>query len=101
MALAWLFKEDGKWSVVPRPCSDTSLFYNAIFFVRIASPFGIFASVRWSGSTTGKAILQAGIGWALNGRLKLLFRIQSDATSAAGVTGENVGQSTGFDYGTH
>ena len=100
-ALAWLFKEDGKWIFTPRACGSTSLFYNAVLFVRIASPFGIFASVRWSGSTSGKSILQAGIGWKLNGRLAILFRIQSDQTSAQGVTGPNSGQATGFDFGTH
>lgn len=33
--------------------------------------------------------------------LEVLLRIQSDATSAAGSSGPNYGQATGFNYGTH
>lgn len=77
-----------------------SLFYNAVIFVRIAWPFGIFIGIRWSGSTTKKAYLQTGTGWALNGRWKLLFRIQSDPASAAGVSGPNSGQAVGWEQGT-
>lgn len=101
LGIAWLFKEDGRWNLIPRITGNTSLFYNAIFFLRLSLPFGIFASLRWSPSTTARSLFQAGLGWKLNGRLALLFRIQSDATSAQGVTGPNLGQATGFDYGTH
>lgn len=101
IAVAWLFKEGGKWVFLPSLVGRTSLFYNAVFFARVVWPFGIFASVRWSGSTTAKALLQAGIGWKLNGRFGLTLRIQSDASSAAGSSGPNFGQATGFSYGTH
>jgi len=99
--VAWLFKENGKWCVIPRITGNESLFYNAVFFVRLVWPLGVFASVRWSASSTSRSLLQCGIGWKLNGRLGLTFRIQSDATSAAGSSGPNFGQATGFNYGTH
>jgi hypothetical protein len=101
VGLAWLFKEGGTWNFRPRIPGDVSLFYNAVFFLRLNWPLGIFASVRWSASTTEKALLQLGAGWKLNGRIALLLRIQSDATSAAGASGPNYGQATGFNYGTH
>lgn len=96
-----MFKEDSKWIFVPRITGNQSLFYNAVFFVRLSLPFGNFGSFRWSPRTDKKALFQTGIGWKLNGRLAILFRVQSDKTSAAGVTGPNLGQATGFDYGTH
>lgn len=121
-AFAWLFKEDGRWCFMPRACGDVSLYYNAVFFFRFCAPapvlflqclaaiqfaslwplmLGCFASVRWSGATDKKALLQIGAGWKLNGRLAVLLRIQSDKTSARGVTGPNHGQATGFNFGTH
>jgi len=101
IGIAWLFKEGGKWKFMPRITGQQSLFFNAVFFLRLSFPFGIFASVRWSSATDKKALFQAGIGWKLNGRLAVLFRIQSDKSSAKGVTGPNFGQSRGFYYGTH
>lgn len=101
VGLAWLFQEGSRWRFAPRITGNTSLFYNAVFFVRLAWPFGLFWSIRWSPRSDCKALFQTGIGWKLNGRLALLFRIQSDKTSAAGVTGPNLGQATGFEYGTH
>lgn len=101
IGFAWLFKDAGVWCFVPKITGSTSLFYNAVFFVRFSLPLGLFWSIRWSASSTAKALWQAGIGWKLNGRLAILFRFQSDASSAAGVTGANTGQAQGFDYGTH
>ena len=122
IGVAWLFKEEGAWKFMPRITGDVSLFYNAVIFVRYSTVpavffaqvlltlatgwwwlmlFGAFASVRWSASSTAKALLQVGVGWKLNGRIALLLRIQSDATSAAGSSGPNYGQATGFNYGTH
>lgn len=126
IAIAWLFKEGGHWCFKPRLCGDTSLFYNAVFFLRLSIPLGIFASVRWRAATGSKALIQASFGWKLIGRLAVgpLFwlapylwfyglhswgllallpaiRVQSDASSAAGATGPNLGQATGFDFGTH
>jgi len=123
-AVAWLFKENGKWVLTPRFTGNTALYYNAVFFVRwtttpliILLPIitalvgsnwpalfllhGLFWSFRWSASSTSKALWQAGIGWKLNGRFAPLFRFQSDESSATGVTGPNFGQATGFNYGTH
>jgi len=101
VGIAWLFKEDGKWVFKPRITGNKSLFYNSIFFLRLALPLGLFIAFRWSGSQASKALMQSGLGWKLNGRFTLLFRIQSDKSSAAGVTGPNHGQAIGFDYGTH
>lgn len=101
IGVAWFFKTGGKWNLLPTVTGNASLFYNAVFFLRLSLPFGLFWSVRWSPSKASKAIWQAGIGWKLNGRLAVLLRIQSDASSAAGVTGQNLGQATGFEYGTH
>lgn len=101
VGIAWLFKENGEWNFLPRLTENKSLFYNAVLFMRLSIPMGLFIAVRWSPSTTAKALFQAGIGWKLNGRIALLFRIQSDATSAAGSSGPNYGQATGFEYGTH
>lgn len=101
IGIAWLFKEGGKWVFKPRVTGNTSLFYNAVFFVRLVYPFGIFASIRWSASTTAKSLIQVGFGWKLNGRAGLTLRIQSDASSAAGSSGPNFGQASGFDFGTH
>lgn len=96
-ALAWIFKEDGKWSFIPRLCGDQSLFYNAQFFLRLSLPFGLFFGMRLSQNH----LFQCGIGWKGNGRLGLLFRFQTDESAAAGVTGANTGQSSGWDFGTH
>lgn len=101
IAVAWLFKEGGKWVFMPRITGQQSLFFNAVFFLRFSLPFGVFFSFRWSASSVKKALLQTGIGWKLNGRLAVLLRIQSDISSAKGVTGPNVNQSVGFYYGSH
>jgi len=102
VGVAWLFKENGAWSLFPRLTGNDSLFYNSVFFVRIGFPLCFFLSLRWSSSTTQKSLFQTGIGWKLNGRFAITFRVQSDTTSAAGSAGRpNVGQATGFDYGTH
>ncbi|MRD73284.1 hypothetical protein HCX48_00545 [Rhodocyclus tenuis] len=105
IGIAWGFRENGRWRWRPRITGQQSLFFNAVVFVRLTwvdfMPVGFFASVRWSPSSTAKALLQTGIGWKLNGRLAVLFRIQSDQSSAAGVTGPNSGQAPGFEYGTH
>lgn len=101
VGIAWGFNDGNAWCWIPRVTSNESLFYNALLFVRLSLPAGIFASVRWSASSTKRALLQIGLGWKLNGRLAILLRIQSDAASAAGSTGPNHGQATGFDFGPH
>ena len=101
IGIAWLFKENGAWVFTPRVTGEQSLFFNAVFFLRLSLPFGVFASFRWSSSTTKRALFQTGIGWKLNGRIGLPFRFQSDTSSAAGVTGANLGQAQAFSYGSH
>ena len=101
VGIAWLFKEGGKWKFIPRITGQQSLFFNAVFFLRFSLPFGVFFSFRWSSATDKKSLLQTGFGWKLNGRLAVLLRIQSDISSAKGVTGPNVNQAVGFCYGPH
>ena len=101
IGVAWLFKENGSWCFLPRVTNNTSLFHNAILFFRIGFPFLLCFSLRWNGSSTAKAIFQFALGWKLNGRFAITLRVQSDVASAAGDTGPNYGQATGFDYGTH
>lgn len=96
VGIAWLFIECGRWRFVPRITGNVGLFYNSIILIQLAWPFGVF----WSPSSTANALWPAGIGWKLNGRLANLFRVQSEASSAAGATDPNVGQPTGFEYGT-
>lgn len=97
VALAWIFTEKGEWKWKPRVCEDKSLFYNAQFFLRLSWPLGVFFGMRL-GPTY---LFQCGIGWKLNGRLALLFRVQTDASAAAGTSGPNYGQSPGYEFGTH
>ena len=95
-------KEDGKWNswVRWRESDDTSLFHNGIFYFRFMLPFWIGLHIRWAGSNPEKReFMQTGFGWKGNGRIGILFRIQSDYSGAAGVSGHNYGQSTGFDCG--
>lgn len=101
IGIAWLFKEKGKWDFIPRITGQESLFFNAALFVRFLLPLGAFISIRWRSSETAKSMLQMGFGWKLNGRLAILFRIQSDRSSAVGTSGPNIGQASGFEYGTH
>ena len=107
--IAWLFK-DPAWDFKPLSTGNDSLFYNAVFFFRMAFigfiPAGLFFIVRWAaiGPVIGgkpRSFLQAGIGYKLNGRLAVLLRIQNDVSSASGVTGANTGQSQNFNYGPH
>jgi len=94
---------------MPRITGQQSLFFNAVFFLRLTFVWflpGIFFSVRWAEigpviHGKPRSYLQAGIGYKLNGRLGLPLRIQNDVSSASGVTGPNYGQAKGFDYGPH
>lgn len=81
-------------------CTTRSLFRNGMVYVRLLWPFGLFLHVRWCGNCR-RAFLQAGIGWKLNGRFAVLFRVQSDATAAAGTSGPNFGQAPGWSEGEH
>jgi hypothetical protein len=102
-AFAWLFIDPatGKWDLRPRRCENASQFYNAVFFLRLSWPFGVSLSLRFSDSTQAHAIIQLTLGWKLNGRIAFELRLQSDQTSAAGVSGPNTGQATGWNFGTH
>lgn len=81
-------------------CTTRSLFRNGMVYVRLLWPFGVFLHVRWCGSCR-RAFLQTGAGWKLNGRFAVLFRVQSDATAAAGTSGPNFGQAPGWSEGEH
>lgn len=82
---------------------DVSLFYNGLWMARVvgvhgsAIPRGVFLHVR--PTATGKRI-QIGLGWKLNGRFTITFRVQSDESAARGTHGPNVGQAVGWERGT-
>lgn len=78
-----------------------SLFYNAGFYFRLMLPFYVGVGLRWRDGGPGKrSFLQAYAGWKLNGSFSIVLRIQSDASAAAGTTGANFGQATGWNDGT-
>lgn len=74
----------------------TSLFYNGVLFLRFCWPFGMWFHFK----PVSYGRFQCGVGWKLNGRVAILFRIQSDAAAARGVTGPNLGQATAWERGT-
>jgi hypothetical protein len=78
-----------------RNWTHQSLFYNGVVYLRVLKPFGIFFLAR-----TRKRILYLSLGWKLNGRATIGFRIQTDASAAAGDQGPNYGQAPGFMDGT-
>lgn len=100
VAVAWIFKEGGRWVFRPRLCDDRSLFFNAVFFLRLLWPLGIFWMIRWAAEGT-RAYWQSGLGFKGNGRFSITFRVQGDDASARGVTGPNLGQARGFEFGAH
>lgn len=77
-----------------------SLYMNGPLFIRVAFPFYVGVMIRWSASSSRRAFLQTHIGWKLNGRLALAFRVQSDLSAAEGMDFFNYGQASGFSYGT-
>lgn len=79
---------------------DVSLYHNGVFFLRLALPFWLGLGVRWRGTGQGRECFQFGIGWKRNGQLGLNIRVQSDGSAAAGTTGPNFGQATGWNEGT-
>ena len=99
--VAWGFKEQGKWSWMPRIVPNDVQFYNSIFMFRVNWLPGIFVHIRWSEKQDTKSLLQFGIGWKLLGRIALIFRVQSDVSSEHGYNSPNLGQSKGFEYGPH
>ena len=76
----------------------SSLFYNGFLMLRLTFPFGVFLHVK----PVRDARFQCGIGWALNGRFKLIFRRQTDAKAAAGAheNAPNIGQAVAWERGT-
>ena len=79
---------------------DTGLFRNGILFVRFMLPFFISLQIRWAGSNPNKReYLQTYIGWKFNGYFSAVFRVQSDASAAAGFTSPNFNQAVGWADG--
>ena len=75
-----------------------SLYYNGLFFCRLMFPFFVGVMFRWSASAK-PAYLQAHVGWKLNGRLALAFRLQTDDSAAAGMDYINTDQARGWADG--
>jgi len=73
-----------------------SLFMNGFFFIQIRLPFWVGIQIR----PFTRKYFQCGFGWKGNGRLAILFRFQTDESSAIGMDGINVGQATYMNDGT-
>ena len=102
MGIAWLFRDNNIWNLMPRITGNDAQYYNAMFFIRIGIPFSLFFMIRWS-ATSKRQFIQTGIGWKQNGRFAILFRFQTDASAAVGYHEglPNLGQSTGWNFGKH
>ena len=74
-----------------------SLFMNGVLFFQLRLPFWVGLQLRLH----PKYLFQTGLGWKANGRLAMLFRVQTDTSAAIGMDGPNTGQATGFNDGTH
>jgi hypothetical protein len=101
VGFAWGFQRKGVWDWKPVITGNDSLYFNAILFVRLVFPLGVFVGIRWSGSTTKAALWQGGMFWKLNGRFALTFRVQSDDSAAAGTNSPNYFDGRGWEYGSH
>ena len=101
IGIAISFKENGKWVFMPRLTGNAHQYFNAMFFMRLTWPLGLFIQLRWSDKPTGKQFIQLGIGYKNTGRLGIICRVQSDASAAVGyhVGLPNLGHATGFNYG--
>ncbi|MDE1907423.1 MAG: hypothetical protein KGH75_13345 [Rhodospirillales bacterium] len=78
---------------------NPQMYSNGALMIRLMFPFWIGIQVRWSGAIDKPAYLQMGIGWKLNGRFAITFRIQDDLGAAAGVLAPNTDQSIGWHEG--
>lgn len=104
LGVAWLFKYQNEWCPLPRFIGKEWQYANAIFYVKVTFPFGIWLHVRWSDNPDVKRqFYQCGIGWKDSGRFAVHSRLQSDKTAADGYhTGlPNLDQTTGFNFGRH
>ena len=92
---AGVCRTDGLWHAWATTNAGSSLFYNGVFFIRIMLPFWIGIQIR----PTTEYYSQVGFGWKLNGRLGVIFRVQSDKSAAAGTHGPNYGHANGWECG--
>lgn len=90
----------GNLRILGGPASNTvSLYMNGLVFARVALPFFVSIMIRWGGKDCRRAFLQLHLGWKLNGRLAVVFRVQGDESAAGGMDFPNVGQAQGFADG--
>jgi hypothetical protein len=75
-----------------------SLYYNGVLFIRLMLPFFIGVQIRWAGNKR-RSYLQTHVGWKLNGRFAVAFRIQGDESAARGMDFPNPGQAQGWNDG--
>ncbi len=98
------YKVDGKWKVGDIKFghqADKSLFFNGVLCVRVMLPLYVGIGIRWAGKNpNAKEFMHTLVGWKLNGAPSIEFRVQSDASSAAGYTSPNAGQAYGWNQGT-
>jgi hypothetical protein len=72
-----------------------SLFMNGAFYLQIRLPFWVGIQIR----PFTKRYFQCGFGWKGNGRAAILFRFQTDESSAAGMDFQNHSQATYMNDG--
>lgn len=100
---------DGKWrpgriwigpACVEAGEHEERMFRNGVFFARLALPFCVCLSIRWGGGDPArKDHWDFVFGWRSTGIPGASFRVQSDASSAAGYDIANPGQAHGFNDG--
>ncbi len=77
---------------------EERLFRNGVFFFRLAAPFLIAFSLRWSEKKDAKH-LDFVFGYRPNGVFGVSFRFQTDASSEAGYDIPNLNQAKGWNEG--
>lgn len=97
--LAIGFIEDGQWHFKPRVTGNAHQYFNALLFIRLTWPVGLFLHIRLSKNR----LLQCGIGYKLTGRFAIHCRLQSDESSAKGYHEglPNTDHVSEFNYGPH
>lgn len=99
VGMAWGFKIDGKWQLLPKFIGKEWQYANAMFYIKVGTPFALFMQIRWNEIR----LWQGGIGWKDSGRFAIHCRFQTDESAAAGYhTGmPNTDQAHGWEFGRH
>lgn len=116
VGIAWGFKENGHWNLLPRITGNDHQYYNSILFTRIGFPLSAFFQIRWLddvlsippkvplvGGKNIPELVQFGFGYKESGRIAAHLRFQTDKSAADGAHPgmPNTDQATGFNFGGH